>query len=117
MSRPPKRYLRLLKDAIWFTLQCKAVHLATFEVVEAFRGKIVWEGDVELFRLLHPRIGEGCYAWGFFDDKGEWEATVVLQKPPIRTAEDAVRAAIVKQAKEKSEGAFSGPAQPSGSAS
>jgi hypothetical protein len=97
MYRPVRRYIAQLRHAIKATFHCNAVHLETFEVVEVFQGKVVWEGNVELFKLYGAHFGEGCFAWGFFGDKGEWEATVVLQKPPIRTAEDAVRAAIVKQ--------------------
>jgi hypothetical protein len=109
MSRPVKRYITLLRHAIRATFGCNAVHLETFEVVEVFQGKVVWEGNVELFKLYREYYGQGCFAWGFFDDKAGWEATVVLQKPPIRTAEDAVRAAIVKQAKEAAGEASSEP--------
>ena len=109
MSRPVKRYIQLLRHAIRATFHCNSVHLETFEVVEVFEGKVVWEGNVELFKLYNPHYGQGGFAWGFFDDKGQWEATVVLQKPPIRTAEDAVRAAIVKKVKDEAAGASSGP--------
>jgi hypothetical protein len=109
MSRPVKRYLSMLKYAIRATFQCNAIHLETYEVVEVFQGKVVWEGNVELFKLYRAHYGQGCFAWGYFDDKGEWEAIVVLQKPPIRTAEDAVRAAIVKRAKEEAGEASSEP--------
>lgn len=100
MSRPVKRYMALLRDAIWYTLQCKAFHLETIEVVEVFQGKIVWEGDVELFVLYSPRKGERCFAWGFPNGSAEWEVIVALRKPPIRSAQDAVKAAILKDIRE-----------------
>jgi hypothetical protein len=101
MYRPIRRYIGHLRHAIKATFHCGSVHLETYEVVEVSQGKVVWEGNVELFKLYGAYFGQGCYAWGYFDDQGGWEAVVVLQKPPIRTAEDAVRAAIVKQAKDK----------------
>jgi hypothetical protein len=78
MSRGLKGYLSRLKAAILHAYQCRATHIQTFPVVEVFRGKVVWEGDVELFKLYAPKFGEGCYAWGFFDDKGDWEADLNL---------------------------------------
>jgi hypothetical protein len=48
-----------------------------------------WEGDVLVFSLLnHPR-SHRCYAWEI-----DGEVTVILEDDQVKSAEDAVRAAL-----------------------
>lgn len=65
-------------------------------VSESFGGRPVWEGDVYVFDLEdHPKAKK-CYAWSSpveGSDKRLFYA--VLEIPPVASAVDAVRAAIV----------------------
>jgi hypothetical protein len=58
-------------------------------VVERFWGETVWEGEVLVFELLDHPSAAWCYAW-----EVDGEVTAVLGEPPIKSAQDAVRAAI-----------------------
>ena len=63
-------------------------------VVETFRGKIVWQGQVEVFALKgHPKA-KRCYAWSHEED-GKRRYVAVLELPPVNSPVTAVRAAIV----------------------
>ena len=76
-----------------------AAHVSTVPVKEVFQGKTVWEGEVEVFRLTgHPKA-ERCYAWAYQGDDGRTHYTVVLKLPPVKSPQDAVRAAIRAQVK------------------
>ena len=65
-------------------------------VHEVFQGKTVWEGDVKVFRVRgHPQA-ERAYAWSYKADNGELRHVAVLGVLPINSAQDAVRAAIMR---------------------
>ncbi len=59
-------------------------------VVETFQGETVWEGEVLVFELLGHPTAPRCYAW-----EVDGEVTAVLHEPPVESAQDAVRAAIM----------------------
>ncbi|MCP5059368.1 MAG: hypothetical protein GY937_21910 [bacterium] len=61
-------------------------------VVETFQGETVWEGEVLVFELLDHPTARKCYAW-----EVDGEVTAVLHEAPVRSAQDAVRAAIVAE--------------------
>jgi hypothetical protein len=95
---PPRDYIQQLKKAILATHGCSARHFTSVPVTERFRGKIAWEGEVEVFDLIgHPRAGT-CYAWAYQDGK-TWHTTAVLGIPPVDSAETAVKVAIAAKAK------------------
>jgi len=74
----------------------KAVHISTEPVKEVFRGKTVWEGEVEVFAIKgHPKA-KRIYAWGYENpaDPKKLEVTAVLEAPPVKDATTAVRVAI-----------------------
>ena len=77
---------------------CEARHVETVPVIERFKGKTVWEGEVEVFDLTgHPKATRG-YAWAYNKEKGS--ATIaVLELPPVISPKTAVQAAIVAQGK------------------
>jgi len=79
--------------------KANAKHVGTEQVRESFRGRTVWEGEVEVFDLTGIKAPR-CYAWSYQDDSGEKIATV-LEMPPVRTALDAVRVHIVGEAKKR----------------
>ena len=74
-------------------------------VTEIFRGKTLWQGDVEVFDLTgHPKA-KRAYGWSHpegADNKGERFVTV-LEIPPVVSAETAVKVAIVADIKKKKE--------------
>jgi len=76
---------------------CDSKHVETVPVHEVFRGKTVWQGDVEVFDLIgHPKA-KRCFAWSHMegpDDTGE-RFVAVLEIPPVESPETAVRAAIL----------------------
>jgi hypothetical protein len=73
--------------------ECEAQHVESVAVVEMFRGKTVWEGIVESFKLTgHPKA-KRAYGWAYQDDE-ETRYVAVLELPPVDSANTAVRAAI-----------------------
>lgn len=97
-------YLKELDAAIVKLHGCEGVHIKTVPVKEVFKGKTVWEGDVEVFKLSddprrgHP-VAKHCYAWGYPNGKGGLEVVAVLEIPPVESPQTAVKAAIAAQAK------------------
>jgi hypothetical protein len=54
---------------------------------------------VEVFNVSgHPRAFQ-CYAWAYQDNDGRTQYTAVLKLPPVKSPQDAVRAALVAQAR------------------
>lgn len=95
-------YIAELKHAIKQVHGCDSTHVETVPVTEKFRGKIVWEGEVEVFNLAgHPKA-KRAYAWGYAPDRSAGlEVVAVLEIPPVESPVTAVRAAIVAEAKAK----------------
>ena len=82
-----------LRDIINRLHGAEATHRESVSVKEEFNGQTVWEGVVEVFDLVgHPKASR-VYAW-----KNEPDHHVtVLHLGPIKSAADAVRAAIVQE--------------------
>ena len=70
-------------------------------VHETFQGETVWEGVVEVFRVFGHQSATLAYAWSHETDDGGRDYVAVLGVPPINTALDAVRAAVVAEIKGK----------------
>lgn len=98
-------YIGELIDAIRRTHGCEAEYAETVPVKEVFQGQTVWEGNVEVFNIRgHPKA-KRCYGWAHAtgeDDNGK-RYVAVLELPPVVSAQTAVRAAIVDEAKRKRE--------------
>jgi hypothetical protein len=74
-------------------------HVESVPVRETFQGQTVWDGVVEVFDLInHPMAKQG-YAWRYQDDAGKTQYTAVLKLPPVKSPQDAVKAAIRAQVK------------------
>ena len=70
-------------------------HLVARErVTETFEGETVWEGEVLVFELEGHPTAERCYCW-----EVDGEVTAVLGEGPVKSARDAVRAAIAAEGK------------------
>jgi hypothetical protein len=94
-------YIDELKDAIRQLHGCEADYVETVPVNETFQGRPVWQGEVEVFNLRgHPKASR-AYAWSHKTDKGK-RYVAVLELPPVDSAQKAVKAAIVEEAKRKS---------------
>ena len=82
-----------LKDAVQTMHLCEAVHLESAPVVEMFGNKTVWEGVVEVFRLIGHVKAKRCYAWSYYNGK-EMQFVTALEIPPVDSPQTAVRAVI-----------------------
>lgn len=79
----------------------RRTHTAT--VRETFVGRVVWEGEVQVFALDgHPQA-KLAYAWTEPPEQegGGPRVFVVLGVAPVRDAATAVRASIVQREREK----------------
>src|SRR5262245_34880103 len=83
-----------LRKAIRDLHGVEATHLRSERVHETFQGETAWEGVVEVFALKgHPKAGL-AYAWSEEMDGGGRNDIAVLGVAPIKSARDAVRAAL-----------------------
>ena len=82
--------LKTFREAIRATHGIEAELAERLFVVETFEGETVWEGEVLVFNLQGHPSASRCYAW-----EVDGQVTAVLEVPPVRSARDAVRAAIV----------------------
>lgn len=95
------KYLAALVSAFRDLHGCKAAYVETVPVTEHFQGKIVWEGEVEVFDLSgHTKASKG-YAWAYDKAKGS-EIVAVLELPPVISPKTAVQASIVGKIREQS---------------
>ncbi len=88
-----------LRDVIRRLHGVEATHIESVPVKEAFQGKTVWEGIVEVFEIRgHPKASR-VYAWSHDTDdpKNPRRHVTVLHIAPILSAEAAVKAAIVQE--------------------
>src|SRR5438309_2132051 len=99
-------YVERLQEAIRKSHGCESVHHGTVPVTEWFEGKIVWQGEVEVFDLIghpdgHPDASR-CYSWAYEDDDGREQCTAVLGVAPVDSPKAAVRAALIAKVKSDS---------------
>ncbi len=92
-------YLEELRDVIRRVHGVEATHVESVPVKEIFKGETVWEGIVEVFDLVGHPTASRVYAWAHETDDPETPRrhVTVLHKHPIKSAEDAVRAAIIQE--------------------
>ena len=96
-------YIRELRNAIRNLHGCAASYVETVPVIETFRGQIVWQGDVEVFNIRNHPKARRCYAWAHTSGENDRRKryVVVLEIPPVESAQTAVRAAIVDEFKSR----------------
>ena len=91
-----------LKLAILNLHKCKSKWLESVPVKETFEDKTGWEGVVQVFELVDHPTAKKCYAWSYVvDDSGKSKFVAVLHKEPVYSAEDAVKAFIVSEYKDR----------------
>ena len=89
-------YLARLQVTIEHLHKCGAVHIATVPVREVFRGKTLWQGEVEVFALVgHPKA-KRCYGWTYGEPE---EFITILELPPVTDAQSAVKVGVSYQIK------------------
>lgn len=96
-------YLAKVQVAVSQLHNCGTVWRETVPVHEVFRGKTVWQGDVEVFDLHgHPKA-KRAYAWAHLDGPNDERTrfVAVLEIPPVVSAETAVRVQIVADSKKR----------------
>src|SRR6266568_9143165 len=94
-------YIKELQDVIRRLHSAEPVHVESVPVKETFQSKTVWEGIVEVFDLHgHPEATR-VYAWAHETDNPQKPVrhVTVLHLHPIKSAQDAVRAAILQEAR------------------
>ena len=74
-----------------------ATLLQSVPVRETFRGGMVWNGVVHVFKLEGHARATRAYAWATEREDGKQRFHAVLDLPPIMSPVDAVRAAIVAE--------------------
>ncbi len=84
-----------LQEAVERLHNCKAVLIATEDVVETVEGKAIWEGEVHHFVLSGHPSADMAYAWSSpIEGSSERKFFAVLRAPPVNSAQSAVKAAI-----------------------
>jgi len=85
-----------LREAVERTCRCPARPLGTVRVSERFGRYALWEGEVHVFGLDHHPAASVCFAWrSSTSGSGTERFRVVPAVPPIASAADAVRAAVL----------------------
>lgn len=92
-------HIQELQEVIRRLHGVESEHVQSVPVKETFGGRTVWDGFVEVFVLIGHPTALRVYAWAHdTDDPGNPRRHVtVLHTHPIKSAEDAVRAAIIQE--------------------
>lgn len=92
-------YIDELKEVIRRLHGVHSTHVQSVPVKEKFKGKVVWDGIVEVFELHgHPEATH-AYAWSHETDDptNPKRSVTVLKIPPAVSPETAVRVAIIQE--------------------
>jgi hypothetical protein len=93
-----------LKQAIENLHNCDATYVGEHWVEERFDDDLVWRGEVCEFSLQDHPTAKVCFVWSSPVEGSEKRRFyAVLKLPPIRSASDAVKAAIVSDHKSSQE--------------
>ena len=94
-------YIEELRDVIRRLHGAEATHVESVPVKETFKGQTVWKGIVEVFELTGHATAHRVYAWAHETDDPQKPVrhVTVLHLHPIKSAQDAVRAAILQEAR------------------
>jgi hypothetical protein len=92
-------YIAELKSVIRQLHGPEPKHVESVPITETFQGRTVWQGVVEVFDIEGHATASRVYAWAHDtgDSKNPRRHVTVLHLHPIRSARDAVRAAIVQE--------------------
>jgi hypothetical protein len=92
-------YIAELRAVIRRLHGVESEHVESVPVKETFQGQTVWEGIVEVFNLKDHPTAHRVYAWAHDtgDPSNPRHHVTVLHLHPIKSAQDAVKAAIVQE--------------------
>jgi hypothetical protein len=91
-----------LKLAVERQHNCAARLAQSAPVRETHAGAVVWEGVVHVFELSGHPTASRAYAWSSpIEGSDKRRFFAVLHEGPIKSPVDAVRAAIVAEARQK----------------
>ena len=89
-----REYIDRLRLTIEHLHNCAATYRQTVPVREVFKGKTIWQGDVEVFDLVgHPKA-KTCYGWTHGEPE---EFITILELPPVDSAQSAVKVGVSYQ--------------------
>lgn len=88
--------LPALIEAIRHLHGLDATWLESVPVREAHQGQVVWDGEVQVFAVEHPKASR-VYAWSHETEGGRRRFHAVLGAGPVDGAVMAVRVAILQQ--------------------
>jgi hypothetical protein len=96
---PTHDYIEELRGMIRRLHGVESSHVESVPVKETFQGSTVWDGIVEVFDLKNHPSAFRVYAWAHDTDdpKNPRRHVVVLHAHPIKSAQDAVKAAILQE--------------------
>jgi hypothetical protein len=87
-------YIDNLRAVIGKLHGCGSVWIESVPVHEVFRGKTLWQGNVEVFDLVgHPKA-KRCYGWSYGEPE---EFITILELPPVTNAQSAVKVGVSYQ--------------------
>jgi len=87
-----------LKKAVEHLHNCSAQFIAAVEVAETYEGQPVWHGIVQVFEIAGNPHADRCYAWSSpIEGSTKRKFFAVLAVPPVTSAKDAVKAAIIQE--------------------
>lgn len=89
-----------LKQAVEGLHGCRATFREVVPVLETFREKVVWDGEVHIFDLAGHPVATRCYAWSHQTEGGKRRFFAILHEGKVDSPLAAVRAAIVQQHRE-----------------
>jgi len=72
---------------------CEPTWVESVPVTETFNGETVWDGDVQVFAVDHPKT-KRAYAWSYATEGTKRKFVAVLHLGPVTDAITAVRASI-----------------------
>lgn len=78
-----------------------SIHTGSEPVSEWFQGRPIWDGTVEIFKLINHPQAKFAYAWRRKTDSGDRNCVAVLGVDPIKNPSDAVHA-VAAQARKPS---------------
>jgi hypothetical protein len=87
-------YLAVLQEAVQNAQKCAAVHFETVPVRETIDGRIIWQGNVEVFNLTGHGQAKRCYAWLHTEDGQHLQFITILETAVVNSPQKAVQSAI-----------------------
>ena len=86
-----------LRLAIYRKYRCRAVHFRTVPVKLEFKGKAIWNGQVEEFHLSACPLAKKCFAWVNGGNQKN-NLVIILARPPVDSPRKAVQTHIAENA-------------------